>query len=139
LGTINFVRRAELVAELKAAGGDVVTLERGVTLVRHTHPGIESTYVPEGGGFDLPIEGQPTRTVRAGDAIQIPPGIPHGGGKTGDVRTRLLINYMEKGKPLVNPPKASISVALSLQSKNPVPGGKAQRLTSGFSRRCLSP
>jgi quercetin dioxygenase-like cupin family protein len=81
-----------------------VILEPGVTLARHTHPGIESTYVLEGGGFDLLIEGQPTRTVRAGDAIQIPSGTPHGGGKTGDAKTRLLINYMvEKDKPLVNP------------------------------------
>src|SRR6266403_2227845 len=52
-----------------------VILEPGVTLARHTHPGIESTYVLEGGGFDLSIEGQ-----SAGDAIQIPPGLPHGGG-----------------------------------------------------------
>ena len=80
------------------------TIDAGVPVARHTHPGIESTYVLEGGGFDLSIEGQPTRTVRAGDAIQIPPGIAHGGGKTGDVKTRLLINYIvEKDKPLVKP------------------------------------
>jgi quercetin dioxygenase-like cupin family protein len=81
-----------------------VILEPGETLARHTHPGIESTYVLEGGGFDLLIEGQPARTVKAGDAIQIPPGTPHGGGKTGVAKTRLLINYIvERDKPLVNP------------------------------------
>ena len=81
-----------------------VILEPGEMLARHTHPGIESTYVLEGGGFDLLIEGQPARTVKAGDAIQIPPGTPHGGGKTGDAKTRLLINYIvERDKPLVNP------------------------------------
>jgi quercetin dioxygenase-like cupin family protein len=81
-----------------------VILEPGETLARHTHPGIESTYVLEGGGFDLLIEGQPARTVKAGDAIQIPPGTPHGRGKTGDAKTRLLINYIvERDKPLVNP------------------------------------
>ena len=81
-----------------------VILEPGETLARHTHPGIESTYVLEGGGFDLLIEGQPARTVKAGDAIQSPPGTPHGGGKTGDAKTRLLINYIvERDKPLVNP------------------------------------
>src|SRR5215813_11672113 len=34
-------------------------IEAGATVARHTHPGIESAYVLEG-GFELPIEGQPT-------------------------------------------------------------------------------
>jgi quercetin dioxygenase-like cupin family protein len=80
-------------------------LEPGAPLARHTHPGIESTYVSGGRRrLDLPIDGQPTRAVRAGDAIQIRAGIIHGGVKTGEVRTRRLINYIvEKDKPLVKP------------------------------------
>ena len=35
------------------------------------------------GGFELPIEGQPTRTLKAGDGVQIPPNTPHAGGKAG--------------------------------------------------------
>src|SRR3989442_132551 len=42
------------------------TIEAGVAVGRHTHPGIESAYVLEG-GFELPIQGQPTRTIKAGD------------------------------------------------------------------------
>ena len=81
-----------------------VTIPPGVTIARHTHPGIESSYVMEGGGFELPIEGQPTRMVKAGEAFQIPPETPHAGGKPGDTQSRLLINYIvEKNKPLAKP------------------------------------
>lgn len=81
-----------------------VTIEAGVGIPRHTHPGIESTYVMEGGGGELPVEGQPTRIIKAGEAFQIPPETPHAGGKPADAKTRLLINYIvEKGKPLVKP------------------------------------
>ena len=40
--------------------------------------------VLEGGGGELPIEGQPTRMIKAGEAFQIPPETPHAGGKPGD-------------------------------------------------------
>jgi len=81
-----------------------VTLEPGVSVARHTHPGIESSYVLEGGGFELPVEGQPLRVIRAGDAFQIPPETPHAGGKPPESKIRLLINYIvEKDKPLVKP------------------------------------
>jgi quercetin dioxygenase-like cupin family protein len=81
-----------------------VTLEPGVAVARHTHPGIESSYVLEGGGGELPVEGQPTRIVKAGDAFQIPPETPHAGGKPAEIKTRVLVNYIvEKGKPLMKP------------------------------------
>ena len=79
-----------------------VTIEAGVTVPRHTHPGIESAYILESGGYELPIEGQPTRMVKAGDAFQIPPETPHAGGKPANSKSRLLISYVvEKDKPLV--------------------------------------
>src|ERR1700694_5258120 len=59
------------------------TIEPGVPVARHTHPGIESAYVLEG-GFELPIQGQATRAIKAGDGFQIPPETPHAGGKPGD-------------------------------------------------------
>jgi quercetin dioxygenase-like cupin family protein len=78
-------------------------IEAGVAVGRHTHPGIESAYVIEG-GFELPIEGQQTRILKTGDAFQIPPATPHAGGKAGTVKTRILITYVvEKGKPLASP------------------------------------
>lgn len=81
----------------------LVEIEPNAFIIRHTHPGIESSYVLEG-GLELPIKGQPTRTVKAGDGFQIPPETPHAGGKNGDQKTRLAITYVvEKGKPLVTP------------------------------------
>ena len=79
------------------------TIEPGVSVGRHTHPGIESAYVLEG-GFELPIQGQPTRVIKAGDGFQIPPETPHAGGKPGTVKSRVLVTYVvEKAKPLASP------------------------------------
>ena len=80
-----------------------VEIDPGVTVARHTHPGIESSYVLEG-GFELPIQGQPTRMLKAGDGFQIPVETPHAGGKPGDKKSRIAITYVvEKGKPLSSP------------------------------------
>ena len=79
------------------------TIEPGVQVARHKHPGIESAYVLEG-GFELPVQGQETRSLKAGDGFQIPPETPHAGGKPGESKTRILITYVvEKGKPLASP------------------------------------
>ena len=79
------------------------TIEAGVPVGRHTHPGIESAYVLEG-GFELPIQGQATRMLKPGDGFQIPPETKHAGGKPGDAKSRILITYVvEKGKPLATP------------------------------------
>lgn len=80
-----------------------VEIDAGTTVPRHTHPGIESSYVLEG-GFELPVQGQPTRMLKAGDGFQIPPETPHAGGKPGDTKSRIAITYVvEKGKPLASP------------------------------------
>jgi len=78
-------------------------IEAGVAVGRHTHPGVESAYVLEG-GFELPIEGQATRMLKPGDGFLIPPATPHAGGKPGTTKTKILITYvLEKGKPLASP------------------------------------
>ena len=80
-----------------------IEIEAGVTIGRHTHPGIESAYILEG-GFELPIEGVPTRLYKPGDGFVVPPETPHAGGKNGDAKTRVLSTYIvEKGKPLASP------------------------------------
>jgi quercetin dioxygenase-like cupin family protein len=84
-------------------GYETIIVEAGVTVARHTHPGIESAYFLEG-ELELPIEGQPTRKMKAGDSVQIPAGTPHAGGKNGDKKTRITSTYVvEKGKPLASP------------------------------------
>jgi len=79
-----------------------VELEPGVVAARHTHPGIESGYIVEG-ELDLPIQGQPTRRLKAGDGFQVPAETPHAGSKT-DQKVKLTSTYVvEKGKPLASP------------------------------------
>jgi quercetin dioxygenase-like cupin family protein len=78
-------------------------IEAGVTVARHTHPGIESAYIIEG-GLELPIEGQPIRALKPGDGFVVPPNTPHAGGKNGDKKTKIASTYVvEKGKPLASP------------------------------------
>jgi quercetin dioxygenase-like cupin family protein len=80
-----------------------IEIEAGVTIGRHTHPGIESAYILAG-GFELPIEGMPTKMYKPGDGFVVPPSTPHAGNKNGDVKTKVLSTYIvEKGKPLASP------------------------------------
>jgi quercetin dioxygenase-like cupin family protein len=78
-----------------------VEIEPGVMVARHTRPGIESGFLLEG-GIDLPVQGQPTRTLKLGDGFTVPPETPHAGAKNGDKTTKLAITYIvEKGKPCI--------------------------------------
>ena len=80
-----------------------VTIDPGIFVARHTHPGIESGYVVSG-SVELPIEGQPTRSLKPGDGFQVPVATPHAGGKNGDTKTVIVSTYVvEKGKPLASP------------------------------------
>ena len=79
-----------------------VDLDAGALVARHTHPGIESSYVVDG-ALELSVDGQGTHTFKAGDGFQVPPQVPHS-GKSGDKPTILAITYVvEKGKPLASP------------------------------------
>jgi quercetin dioxygenase-like cupin family protein len=80
-----------------------IEIEPGIMIGRHTHPGIESAYMLDG-GFDLPIEGQPTKAFKPGDGVVIPPNTPHAGSKNGDKKSHIVSTYIvEKGKPLASP------------------------------------
>jgi quercetin dioxygenase-like cupin family protein len=79
-----------------------VDLDAGTLVARHTHPGIESSYVVEG-QLELSVDGVGTRTFKAGDGFQVPTRVPHS-GKNGDKPTVLAVTYVvEKGKPLASP------------------------------------
>ena len=79
-----------------------VDLDAGTLVPRHTHPGIESSYVVEG-ALELSVDGVGTRTLNAGDGFQVPTRVPHG-AKNGDKPTILAVTYVvEKGKPLASP------------------------------------
>ena len=79
-----------------------VDLDAGALVPRHTHPGIESSYVVEG-VLELSVDGQGAQTFKAGDGFQVPTRAPHG-RKNSDKPTILAITYVvEKGKPLASP------------------------------------
>jgi quercetin dioxygenase-like cupin family protein len=79
-----------------------VDLEPSAIVARHTHPGIESSYLVEG-GFDLTVDGEGTRTVAPGEGFQIPTAVPHS-GQNGPAKSVIAVTYVvEKGKPLASP------------------------------------
>jgi quercetin dioxygenase-like cupin family protein len=70
---------------------------------RHTHPGIETGYVLEG-ELNLLIDGQPEKTLKAGDSYQIPAGVVHDAKAHGDKAMKVLGVYVvDKTKPLASP------------------------------------
>jgi quercetin dioxygenase-like cupin family protein len=82
-----------------------VEIEPGAPIARHTHPGIESGYVIEG-RTDLTIDGVGALTLKAGDADQVPTGVPHS-GTNGPAKTVIAATFVvEKGKPLASPAPA---------------------------------
>lgn len=71
----------------------------GEQVPRHTHPGVESTYVLEGEGI-VRVDGFPDKLVKAGDSFQVPPNTPHG-VQIAPSGALVVGNYVvEKDKPL---------------------------------------
>jgi quercetin dioxygenase-like cupin family protein len=69
--------------------------------IRHFHFGEEIIYVLEG-SLEYEIEGEPTRTVNAGEALTVPAEAVHavrnvGGGDAAELATYVV----ETGKPLI--------------------------------------
>jgi quercetin dioxygenase-like cupin family protein len=70
---------------------------------RHTHPGVESSYVMEG-PIVVKIEGKPDQTFKAGESFQIPLNAVHDACGVGGQGFKVLGSYIiEKGKPLASP------------------------------------
>jgi quercetin dioxygenase-like cupin family protein len=80
-----------------------VEIEPGIEGGKHTHPGLEMAYVIEG-QLEVKVDGQPTRTFKAGEAFSVAEGVAHAATNTGTVTTKLLATYLvEVGKPLATP------------------------------------
>jgi quercetin dioxygenase-like cupin family protein len=74
----------------------------GATVPYHTHPGVESAYVLEGQG-DLAMGHEAAKRIKAGDAYQMPAGMPHS-IRNGDQPTKLIVTLVyEKNKPMASP------------------------------------
>ena len=79
-----------------------VEIDANFLVARHTHPGVESSYLITGGGT-LSVKGQPDRVLKAGEGFQIPPEVPHK-LQNGSAPSKIAITYIvEKDKPLVTP------------------------------------
>jgi len=72
---------------------------------KHTHPGEEVGYLLEG-TLLLEVDGQPPRTLKAGDVFFVEPGTVHDGKNVGSGAAKVLVTYIvEKGKPVASPAK----------------------------------
>ncbi len=77
-----------------------VELPPGSAEVRHTHPAEVYGFVQEG-AVTLDVEGQPRKSLKAGDVFYIPPGKIHQGFNNGSATAKLSVVFVaEKGKPL---------------------------------------
>jgi quercetin dioxygenase-like cupin family protein len=73
----------------------------GVESGWHTHPGEEVGYIAAG-TVEMFVEGQPPRTLHAGEGFLIPPGVPHNARDLGPGTGQMLSTYLvEVGQPLV--------------------------------------
>ena len=71
-------------------------------LVKHTHPGEEIIYILEG-SLEYQMEGEPTRTCKAGEALTVPAGAVHAVRNVGNANAAELATYVvEKGKPVIS-------------------------------------
>jgi quercetin dioxygenase-like cupin family protein len=81
----------------------MVELQPGVVVAKHTHPGEEVTVVLAG-TLLLEVAGKPDATIHADQAFTVPGGVVHGVKNTGSGAVKLLATYIvEKGKPLRSP------------------------------------
>jgi quercetin dioxygenase-like cupin family protein len=82
----------------------IAEIAPNVDIGKHSHPGVESGYVLEGESV-LVIEGQPDKTIKAGDSYQIPPGAVHT-ARSGAKGAKIIAVYVvKKGEPLATPAK----------------------------------
>ena len=101
--TRTLVGRADVSVPGREAVIARVEVAPGAKAGRHTHPGDEISYVLEGEATLL-IDGQPPRSVKAGESFVIPAGVVHDAHNDGAVPIKLVGVYVvEKGKPLASP------------------------------------
>jgi len=80
----------------------IAEIAPSVAIGRHTHPGPESGYVMAG-SFELLIDGQAPRQLKAGDSYQVPSGAVHD-AKAGPEGAKVIATYVvQKGQPLATP------------------------------------
>ena len=106
---VGLERKILLQQDLAISGYEVVlaqvTLAVGGREGRHSHSGTLAAQILEG-ELTLELEGQPTKIVKAGEAVLVEPGQVHEGINKGGVPIKALATFIvEKGNPLATPPK----------------------------------
>ena len=106
------IKRTDLMRnDLSAPGREViqvlVAFAPGVAFPNHSHPGEELVYVVEG-LLEYTLEGRPPVTLKAGDVLFIPAGVPHAVKNVGSSNAAEIATYIvEKGKQLLVPRQVS--------------------------------
>ena len=102
------IKRTDLMRhDLSAPGREVIQVlvefAPGVAFPKHSHPGEELVYVVEG-LLEYALDGRPPVTLKAGDVLFIPAGIPHAVKNVGSGNAAEIATYIvEKGKQLLVP------------------------------------
>ena len=79
-----------------------VDFEPGAIASRHSHPGAELVYVLSG-TFEYRLDGQPPKTLKAGDVLFIPAGAVHAVENKGTGKASELATYIvDRAKPLID-------------------------------------
>jgi quercetin dioxygenase-like cupin family protein len=95
--TLNVLHRAEFPDDYATV---MVLIENVDGAPRHTHPGLEMTYVLEG-EFSLMVDGRPDQPLKPGDWFEVPAEVPHSVANVGGKPGRALAHYViERDKPL---------------------------------------
>ena len=95
------VQRSDLSVPGREVIQVLVEFAPGAAFPNHAHPGEEIAYVTEG-VLEYVLEGRPPVTLRAGDSLFIPAGVPHAVRNVGTGKAAELATYIvEKGKPLL--------------------------------------
>ena len=79
----------------------IVTIGKGETFPKHTHPGEEIIYVLKG-MLEYQVGDKPPVALKAGEVLFVPYGVIHSAKNVGTGNAEELATYVvEKGKPLV--------------------------------------
>jgi quercetin dioxygenase-like cupin family protein len=97
------IQRQELSTGGREAAVVLVEIVPGGSAGRHSHPGDEISYVTQG-EFELIVDGQAPRNIKAGESFIIPAGTIHDGHNKGTVPVKFTGVYLlEKGAPVAQP------------------------------------
>lgn len=77
----------------------LIEIAPNFVVAKHTHPGLETGLVQDG-QITLTVDGQPEKTVKAGESYTNPAGVPHI-AKAGPQGVKLIATFIvDKDKPL---------------------------------------